>query len=435
MLRSGPLHPGLRQRGLSFHGRRIASAEEHPKMPISVPNFLGHRRRDAGVRPGSAMHALGADDRIYPTQKIGVLLDALAYEGVPTGRALEGVGLSEHEVADPATRVSLTQVIACCRNAISLSPDPMFAYRTGLRFHLAAYGIYGFAMLSSMDFRQTMRFAEQYHQLAAPLIDHAFSEVEGDGIWTITPKPHPQIDPILYRHVVELYFGIHTSLHRDIMGPEFAPRELRVTFQPPPDPDGYMQALGTPVRFGQPRNQLVFDADWLDRRPGLGNAVTYSHVREICDRLLDELQRHAGVVGIVRHLLVTRLMRDMSLEDVAGELEVSVRTLRRRLIDRGTSYRQIVDDLRREVAVKYLRDTDMTVEDVAFTLGFNDAANFRRAFRRWTSVTPQHFRKAGGPDTAAPATGWPGSGPDLEMAHPNPGIRPVGPRQRRRRMP
>ena len=364
------------------------------------------------------MNALGADDRIYPTQKIAVLLDALACEGISGSQALEGVGLSEHEVADPATRVSLTQVIACCRNAIGLSPDPMFAHRAGLRFHMPAYGMYGFAMLSSMDFRQTMRFAEKYHQLGAPLIDHVFAEGEGAGVWTITPKPHPQIDSILYRHVVELYFGIHTSLHRDVMGPEFAPRELRVTFQPPPDPDGYAQALGTPVRFGQPTNQLVFDADWLDRRPGLGNAVTYSHVRELCDQLLDELRRSAGVVGGVRHLLLTHLMRDMSLADVAGELGVSVRTLRRRLTDKGTSYRQIVDDLRREVAIKYLRDTDMTVEDVAFALGFDDAANFRRAFRRWTSVTPQHFRKAGAPDAAASAAGWPGSGPDLEMAHP-----------------
>ena len=172
---------------------------------------------------------------------------------------------------------------------------------------MPAYGMYGFAMLASVDFRQTMRFAEQYHQLAAPLVDHAFAEAEGDGVWTITPKPHPQIDPILYRHVVELYFGIHTSLHRDVMGPDFAPRELRVTFQPPSNPDDYAQVLGTTVRFGQPSNQLVFDAAWLDRRPGLGNAVTYAQVREICDRLLDELHRRAGVVGGVRQLLLTHL--------------------------------------------------------------------------------------------------------------------------------
>jgi AraC-like DNA-binding protein len=372
-------------------------------MSISVPNLCHHRYPDGSLRPRATPPALGADDRIYPTQKIAVLLEALTVERIPTGRALAGVGLSEREVAEPATRVSLTQVIACCRNAISLSPDPMFAYRTGLRFHMPAYGMYGFAMLSSMDFRQTMRFAEQYHQLAAPLTDHAFTEEKGAGVWTITPKPYPQIDPILYRHIVDLYFGIHTSLHRDVMGPEFTPRELRVTFQPPPDPDGYARALGTSVRFGQPSNQLVFDAEWLDRRPGLGNAMTYSQVHDICDRLLDEMQRRAGVVGGVRRLLLTRLMRDMSLEDVAGELGMSVRTLRRRLSDEATSYRQIVDDLRLEVATKYLRDTDMTVEDVAFALGFNDAASFRRAFRRWTSGTPQDFRRAGGPDIAVPS--------------------------------
>jgi AraC-like DNA-binding protein len=414
---------------LSFHERRIASAKEHPKMPIS--DLAHHRRADARPRP--ATHGLGADDRIYPTQKIAVLLEALALEGIPAGQALAGVGLSEHEVADPATRVSLTQIVACCRNAISLSPDPMFAYRTGLRFHIPAYGMYGFAMLSSMDFRQTMRFAEQYHQLGAPLTDHAFAEVEGDGVWTITPKPHSQIDPILYRHVVELYFGIHTSLHRDVMGPQFAPRELRVTFQPPPDPDVYARVLGAPVRYGQPRNQLVFDAAWLDGRPELGNAVTYAHVREICDRLLDELERHEGVVGGVRHQLMSCLMRQMSLEDVAGQLGVSVRTLRRRLTEKGTSYRQIVDDLRREVAIKYLRDTDMTVEDIAFTLGFDDAANFRRAFRRWMSATPRQFRQAGRLDTTAPAAGWPGSGPGLEMARPYLDVGAVGVRQRRRR--
>jgi AraC-like DNA-binding protein len=341
------------------------------------------------------MNTSAPEDRIYPTQKIAVLLEALACEGVAAGQALAGVGLSERDIADPATRVSLSQVITCCRNAIRLSPDPMFAYRTGLRFHMPAYGMYGFAMLSSVDFRQTMRFAERYHQLGAPLIDHAFSEDGGTGVWTITPKSHPQIDLALYRHVVELYFGIHTSLHRDVMGPEFMPQELRVTFQPPSDAVDYARSLGSPVLFGQPKNQLVFDLRWLDRRPGLGNGVTYSHVREICDGLLDELQRRAGLVGSVRQLLLTRLMRDVDLGDVAHALGLSIRTLRRRLAERGTSYRQIVDDLRREVAIKYLRDTDMTVEDVAFALGFNDAANFRRAFRRWTSATPQHFRRAG----------------------------------------
>ncbi|HEX3364162.1 MAG TPA: AraC family transcriptional regulator [Phenylobacterium sp.] len=359
------------------------------------------------------------------------MLDALAREGIVASHALAAVGLSELEAADPATRVSLTQVIICLRNAVRLSSDPMFAYRIGLHFHMSTYGMYGFAMLSSMDFRQTMRFAERYHQLAAPLVDMAFTEEDGLGIWTLEPKSHPQMDASLYRQVVEMYFGIHTSLHRDIMGPEFAPSELRVIFEAPSDPNAYAGVLGAPVRFRQPQNQLRFDARRLDHRPSLGNALTYAAVLEVCDRFVDELQRRAGIVGTVRHLLLTNLMRNLSLEDVARDLGTSVRTLRRRLADEGASYRQLTDELRRDVAINYLRETDMTVEDIAYALGFSDAANFRQAFRRWTSATPQQFRAArsGAGEVARASAEWPRS--TAIVAEPNLGRE--RPRRRSRR--
>jgi len=374
-------------------------------MPTSI---------DSATAPGAGdprSYSPGSEERVYPAQKIAVLLDALAREGISANQALAAVGLSEQEVTDPATRVSLTQVITCCRNAFRLSSDPMFPYRTGLQFHMSTYGMYGFAMLSSMDFRQTMRFAERYHQLAAPLVDIAFSEEDCLAVWTITPKPHLQMDPSLSRQVVEMYFGIHTSLHRDVMGREFAPSELRVTFEAPSDPDAYAGVLGASVRFRQPRNQFLFDASRLDHRPSLGNALTYAAVLEVCDRFVDELQRRAGIVGNVRHLLLTNLMQNLGLREVARDLGMSVRTLRRRLADEGASYRQLTDDMRRDVAINYLRETAMTVEDIAYALGFSDAANFRQAFRRWTSSTPQQYRTAsvGSPEDVRPSSGWPHS--------------------------
>ncbi|WP_329637263.1 AraC family transcriptional regulator [Phenylobacterium sp.] len=397
-------------------------------MPTSISSAAALKLPGAG---DAGIYSPGADERVYPAQKIAVMLDALAREGIVASHALAAVGLSELEAADPATRVSLTQVIICLRNAVRLSSDPMFAYRIGLHFHMSTYGMYGFAMLSSMDFRQTMRFAERYHQLAAPLVDMAFTEEDGLGIWTLEPKSHPQMDASLYRQVVEMYFGIHTSLHRDIMGPEFAPSELRVIFEAPSDPNAYAGVLGAPVRFRQPQNQLRFDARRLDHRPSLGNALTYAAVLEVCDRFVDELQRRAGIVGTVRHLLLTNLMRNLSLEDVARDLGTSVRTLRRRLADEGASYRQLTDELRRDVAINYLRETDMTVEDIAYALGFSDAANFRQAFRRWTSATPQQFRAArsGAGEVARASAEWPRS--TAIVAEPNLGRE--RPRRRSRR--
>ena len=87
-------------------------------------------------------------------------------------------------------------------------------------------------------------------------------------------------------------------------------------------------------------------------------------------------------------------MRPKKFEYVAQSLNMSARTLRRKLHDENSSFRQLVDELRRDMAIRYLRDTALTVEDIAETLGFSDAANFRQAFRKWTKATPHEFKNA-----------------------------------------
>ena len=108
------------------------------------------------------MIAPGPDDKVYPPLKIATVLEALAAEDVSPDDALVGVSISKDAVGSPATRVSINQVIECYRNADRLTRDPRFAYHTGLRFHVSTYGMYGFAILSSTNFRQTMNFAVKY---------------------------------------------------------------------------------------------------------------------------------------------------------------------------------------------------------------------------------------------------------------------------------
>jgi AraC-like DNA-binding protein len=332
------------------------------------------------------------DDKVYPVIKLATVVDALAGEGTSAEDALARVGLSREAVLSPATRISLNQVIECYRNAVKLSGDPHFPYHTGLRFHLSAYGMYGFAILSSMNYRQTMQFAEKYHQLATPLAEIRFMEQSGYGVWTITPMPHSRIDSPLYKFVVEMQLGICVSLHRDFMGPLFAAREFHLTYRPPDDAAKYPDIFGCPVLFGESENRLVFDATWLDGTPNLGNDITYATVVELCDRLMDELQLSAGVAGKVRRVLLTNLMRPRSFGDIASDLNMSERTLRRKLREENTSFRNLADQLRMEMAIKNLRDTDLTVKAISDSLGFSDAANFRQAFRRWTKAAPHAFR-------------------------------------------
>jgi AraC-like DNA-binding protein len=252
--------------------------------------------------------------------------------------------------------------------------------------------MYGFAILSSTNFRRSTQFVLKYHHLATPLAEISFREDSKHGTWSIRPVPHPLVDAPLYKFLVEMQFGIHVSLHRDVMGQSFAPQELHVTYGSSSDAPEYREEFGCALFFGQTENKLVFDAAWLDAAPQLGNEITFSVVLRLCDELLDELQLRTGVAGKVREALLVNLAEPTNFDPVARHLGMTPRTLRRKLQDENTSFRELFDELRMHVAIKYLRDTELTIESVANALGFSDAANFRHAFRRWTGGAPQDFR-------------------------------------------
>ncbi len=339
----------------------------------------------------------GPNEKVYPVVKISTIVNALQAEGIVPAKALESVALSKRDLISPATRVSLNQVIRCYRNALRLSADPNFAYSTGLRFHVSTYGMYGFAILSSTNFRQAARFAERYQQLATPTAAISFKE-EGDRAeWTIVPVPHPDVDAALYRFLVELEIGTMTSLHRDVMGASFAARELQVTYGPTDVTRNDAETFGCRVVFGQAENNFIFDKTWLDGTPQFGNEVTYSLVHELCDQLMEEFQLRVGLAGKVREALLHNLARPTSFDAVAKHLNMSTRTLRRNLQEENTSFRQVVDELRTRMAIKYLRDTDLTIEEIAVALSFSEAAGFRQAFRRWTKEAPNEFRRLAKP--------------------------------------
>ena len=350
----------------------------------------------------------GPSDRVYPPTKLAAIVETLVADGVPVQEALSDVGVGPDELHSPETLVSLHQLLTACRNALRLSRDPSAAFRIGLSIHVSAYGMYGYAILCGADFRKTMSFCVKYHVLATPLVALSFAERDGLAIWTIDPSFH-LIDNELYRFIVEMQMGVHLSLHRDVMGASFAPREIAVTYSHSDDLRQQTQTLaGCKARFGQAANQFIFDAKWLGETAKLGNRTTYAVVVSLCDELLADLALRTGAAGKIRASLLEDIARRPTLAGTAKQLGTTARTLRRQLTLQGTSFRVLVDELRAQIAVKYLRETAMTNEDIAAALGFSDAANFRHAFRRWTGSKPSAFKSRArsllsGPIAASPS--------------------------------
>ena len=341
------------------------------------------------------METAGFGERTYNAAKIGAVVDVLLTEGVSPSDALEGADIGFDDLHLASTRISRNQLIQCYRNAVALSHDPHLPYTIGSSVHLSAYGMYGYAMLCSTDFRRTMDFAVHYHQLAAPLATIAFEERDHLGIWTVEPLLHPKIDSQLYRFVTELQIATHISLHRDIMGESFKPREILLTYRPHGDFQITSELVGCSVRFAQETNQIVFDSSFLDPAPKLGNRTTYPFAIALCDGLLADFTLKAGVADQIRGMLLRDVTNRPTLVAVAKQLRTTPRTLRRQLQSQDTSFRQLSNELRVHIALRYLRETRMRTQDIAFALGFSDVANFRHAFRRWTGKTPNQFRQEG----------------------------------------
>ncbi|MGA2553120.1 MAG: AraC family transcriptional regulator [Burkholderiaceae bacterium] len=337
------------------------------------------------------MRNFAPHENVYPAAKVLAVVELLVEEGVDPRAALESTSLDWVELMRPMVRVSLNQVILSYRNALRLTKNRRLAFEAGQTFRPSSFGMYGFAMLSSADLRKSMRFCEEYHALETPLIELSFRERSHTATWEIRPVVSARSEPDLYRFLVEMQCGAHATLMHDLIAPAARAIELHVAYAPPEDPTAYSAMLGVRIRYHQPINRFIFDSRWLDRANMLGRRSSLAERIEKVTKHANGLELHAGWTRRVREMLMHSLAVPPTFEEVAEHLFMTTRTLRRKLADEGTSFRQIFAETRQYVAHRYL--TGLSIEDIAEVIGFSESSNFRHAFKRWTGMTPQEARE------------------------------------------
>ena len=197
------------------------------------------------------------------------------------------------------------------------------------------------------------------------------------------------------RFVVDTVLASWIAQLTRLCGQPLVPAAIHIEFEAPEYAARYEALFGRPVAFGAEANQLQLDQRALALRNPEHCPGTWRHLVELCEGELERRTRTRSLRERVTQMLGPMLKgQEPDLQQIASRLQMPAWTLRRKLAEEGSSYRAIMNDTRRDLAMAYIRDTESAFGEIAWLLGFSSAEAFQRAFKRWSGQTPGDYRRA-----------------------------------------
>jgi len=281
------------------------------------------------------------------------------------------------------------QLDTISNNAIEMSKDSQLGLLVGSSMDISSQGIFGYAIITSTTIGDALKLMVRYNKALLPSIDVKMLSRE-NRVEVIIKAPHLRDD--LERFYIELLYAAIMRSGNTLIPKGRASVHVEFQYDVPYDKAPYQQLFGSKVKFNSARSVLSFDETSLDLAIVTANPVARDIFRRECDRLLSR-DTHRGMISErVQEVLLQSGTEFPTSMRVANQLHMSESTLQRRLAKEGYKFQQLLDQVRNKLAYEYLTGTKLTINEIASLLGFSDAANFRRAFKRWSKQTPTAVR-------------------------------------------
>jgi len=310
--------------------------------------------------------------------------------GIGCERWFTGLRLARAQVDDASVRVSYRQASRVVQRALHDLCEPDIGLRLGRQQTTGNFGLLGLAMMTARTFGDAVAIGLQYSAVSGSLMDLELDASDPRALCFVASPRAP--DEAILPFLCEELFASTLMLCRGLVGPSFRPLRLELTYPAPAYAREYEALFECEVRFGMPRNRELVDPAWMSRRLPAHNPVSAQQALALCRAQMPRGPASGEIVAAVRQLLRARLHEGPGLGDIAAELHLTERTLRRQLVAAGSGFRAIHDEVRSERARELLRQSDLPIAQVGASVGFRDAREFRRAFRRWTGTAPSAMR-------------------------------------------
>jgi AraC-like DNA-binding protein len=327
------------------------------------------------------------------------MLQYLTDRGVDAAATARACEIALHFPAGPDDRVPGRQVERLWSMAADATGDALLGLHMAEAYSPGALDILGYVVLSCRTVGDVLDRLSRYVRI---LNDGMRIDVVRDGSvaycrLTSVPGMDNYLDRSPDQAVDTVWAGLARELRRLAARP-LAPTEVWLRHRPPASAAAaaeYRRVLGAPVRFGAREDRFILPAAHLDQQVRSANPALLAAFEAHADAMLSRMEGRGARSQQVAREVARRLKGAVPpLSEVARALAMSDRNLQRALREDGTSFQRLLDEVRRDLAIRHLADPATSAGQVGFLLGFSEPSAFHRAFRRWTGKTPSAYRPA-----------------------------------------
>ena len=312
-------------------------------------------------------------------------------QGINVKVLLAGSGIHPRDLDNPDIFVTPEQELAVLRKIIALVPDPKIGLIIGEQYHVGVQGKLGAAAIFSGTGLEAITMFFKYIGLTMTYFQYELTVK--DNLASIVVRELIDLKElrvfICEREFVSIY-----RIFSDILKAPVPLNEMRFAYPRPSYASAYENVFHCPVRFNTREHMIIFDSRLLSTPLPMSNPIAQKTYEQECKQECRRLKVKETVTDQVRQEILFKKENFPSFTQLSRHLNISPRTLRRRLTDEKTSYKSLVADIRKKKAISLLQTTDYPIEQIAAELSYNDLSNFYRAFKRWTGRNPGDYRKS-----------------------------------------
>lgn len=280
--------------------------------------------------------------------------------------------------------------------ALEFSGDPYFGLHLGEYLSLSAAGLIVQIAQSSRTVEEALNYMVAFANLGCQAMPFQLSKKEKE--WELSLHPNPvweEQSPLAVRHTMDGTVIFTLREFHTLTRQKYYPTRIHFAYPRPKQFQEYERLFKCPVRFDQKITALFLDEKQVSEPIVTGDYHLLQVLVQYAEKKLTAYKKEGGFASVVRQSIVNLVKPQFpTIEQVSANLNISVRTLQRRLKEEDLTFKKVLDELKQQFALDYLKNKTLSVKEIAYLLDYAEASSFIRSFRRWTGKSPETYRKA-----------------------------------------